>query len=168
MRTFEIELPEDISIKELKGTIEDLRCVGCPLKFFEKVSNNKVIVSFEDEDWTNSWESVGFLDIENEDNAKAFEEELQGQFIQENASKIKVKEILLKNEKEFLNQYPNAKRNTQYDSLTTKAYETKNHLWLFGFDGHLAFKFNRQSQKVEFACEHISLGALALGKLELE
>lgn len=63
------------------------------------------------------------------------------------------------NETDFLKSYPEAKRVPQFDSVTVRAFETMRYLWLFDkTDGHLAWKWDRQTQKAIFECDCIKRG----------
>lgn len=65
------------------------------------------------------------------------------------------------NERKFLKQYPEADRDRhpEIDGQTARAYQTQNFLWLFDkTDGHLAWKFDKRTNKVLYECEHIKKG----------
>jgi len=59
-------------------------------------------------------------------------------------------------EQTFLKENPDAIRLPELDSLTTRAYMTERYLLLFAkSDGHLAWKFDKQTRKVLYECECI-------------
>jgi len=67
-------------------------------------------------------------------------------------------------EEKFCKENLNAMRIPYVDSLTTRAYETENHLFLFSKDdGHLAWKFNKAKGEVEFMCDCMKRGIKILG-----
>ncbi len=62
------------------------------------------------------------------------------------------------NESEFKKKYPDALRLSDY-SKTARAYSTQKYSWLFDkIDGHLAYKYNKETRTVEYECEHIKKG----------
>lgn len=62
-------------------------------------------------------------------------------------------------EAEFNKKYPTAARLPVMDSLTVKAYITDNYIWLFDrFDGHLAFQYDRSTNKTIYECDCIKIG----------
>jgi len=59
-------------------------------------------------------------------------------------------------EQTFLKENPDAVRLSELDSSTTRAYMTERYLLLFAkSDGHLAWKFDKQTRKVLYECECI-------------
>jgi len=69
-----------------------------------------------------------------------------------------IKKLAEMDEEEFLKEHSEAKRHPEIEGLTARAYETEEYLWLFDkFDGHLAWKYEKKTNKELYACEHIKL-----------
>ena len=67
------------------------------------------------------------------------------------------------NEDEFKAKYLDAIRLPDCDGSTVRAYATVDYMWLFDKrDGHLAWKFERSTRTVLYACEHMKEGARRL------
>lgn len=88
---FEMIVPEEVKLtkEQVEEALEDLCCVGVYEQKVEQISSG-FLLTFNRQEWMDSWESVGQPLKEGEE-AEVFEEELKGSWLSDYKDYEKVK-----------------------------------------------------------------------------